>query len=513
MSSPRTVVRRWGNFTVLLVLTSANSLAANWSVSTDITAREIYTDNASLTTAEPRKADFITELTPGITVDGVGPRLNATLRYSPSAIYYARGNGRSQLVNRLTGFGRLEAIENFFFVDAIGNIQQNFLSPFAARPGEDVTATPNRLETRTLGVSPFVRGQVRGAVAYELRNRNTWTTTDNPTVRKVHTTQWRGRIAGPVQLFGWAFEFEDDKIRNQQDLVSRPDQKATLYRGRLYFQPDAGLRLFVSGGREENNYAQQQQKRSYKIYGAGANWRPSPRTEADVEWEHRFFGPAPQARFTHRTRLTAWEASYTRSWTTFQQELLGLRPGDTAALLDSIFAARIADPVQRRTAVEEFMRTTGTPPLLTESLAFFTEQIYLREKLEGSVAFVGARNSVTLSAFAGNRKTLTVDGPAVPEDLFFASRRIRLRGFGAQAAHRLTPFTSVRASGTRTFSRREDPVGPDVRNDFLTLLATHTLSPKTVTFGGLSSSRFASADPAFARQSANAVFVGLHHRF
>src|SRR5688572_27508230 len=102
-----TGAKGWCNGAALLVLTTANAVAANWSVTPDITLRQSYTDNVRLS-ATPGRDDFITQVTPGIRIDGKGPRLTASLRYAPSAIFYADNSEANDIANRLNGFARLE---------------------------------------------------------------------------------------------------------------------------------------------------------------------------------------------------------------------------------------------------------------------------------------------------------------------------------------------------------------------------------------------------------------------
>jgi uncharacterized protein (PEP-CTERM system associated) len=492
------------------MLATSSAGAANWTVIPDITLRETYTDNAFLASA-PGRHDFVTQVTPGIRVDGRSPRLTANLSYAPTALFYAHNSSANNIANRLNAFGRLEAVEKFFYVEANGNISQNYISPFAAQPNDLITITPNRVETRTFGVSPYVRGQFHGEVNYELRNRNTWTSTNNSALGNFHTTQWAARVASPVRRFGWTVEYDNTDIRYDVTPL-RLDQESRLYRGRLHFQPDIGLRLSAIAGREQNNYIVQE-KRSYRIYGAGLSWKPGPRTAADLEWERRYFGPSGFARLNHRTRLTAWNVSYSRNASTFQQELLRLPPGNTAALLDAIFAARIPDPNERRTAVEQFTRANGTPPFLANSLAFYTPRIFLREALDASFGILGTRNSITFSAFRSESTSLSSDAGTSLSDAFLTASKIGQRGFSVRADHKLTPFTSVGASGTRSLSRQEQPAGPDVRNDYATLTLNHTVSPKTTTFAGVSVTRFVSNAGSVAAQNANTAFAGLNHRF
>jgi uncharacterized protein (PEP-CTERM system associated) len=489
---------------------AANIPAANWTVRPEITLRETYTDNAFLGLGTPR-SDWVTEVTPGIRIDGRSPRLTANLSYAPSALFYARNSEANDVINNLDAFGRLEAVERFFFVEAAANISQSFLTPFAPQPGEIAIATQNRVENRTLSLSPYVRFEGRD-LEYELRNRNTWTT-NSTDLGDIRTRRWTGHVGSPVRRFGWALEFDASDISRYNLLIPRPDDKARLYRARLYYQPDPAWRLSASAGAEENNYILNQTQQT-TIYGAALAWRPSARTSADLEYENRFFGPSRLARFDHRTRLTAWRVTYSRNTSTYQEELLRLPPGSTTALLDSVFAANIPDPDQRRAAVEQFMRSSGTPASLANPLAFYTQRVYVREGVEASVALLGKRNSITFTAFAAESSDIAADALGLPSDALLLSRRIKQRGFGAYAQHRLTPSTSIGANASRSWSRQEQPADFETRNEYFNVMLNHTVSPKTTTFAGVSVSRFESEDPGFIpTQDANSVFVGLNHRF
>ena len=502
---------RYAAIAVLLLTSvpSPDAGAARWIIVPEITVRETYTNNAS-PGAEGTHADFVTDVSPGIRLAGTGARFRAQLDYQAHVLLYLRSSAEDNLANFLSASGTIEAVEKLFFVDASALVNQNFISPLGIQPAELSAATSNRIETRVFSVSPYVRGQVGQAFSYELRNRNSWTSADSDLLANSQTTLWNGRVASPIRLFGWALEYEQSRVVYNE--VPRPEQNSRLYRGRLYWQPSGEWRLFVSGGREQNDYSQQQ-TRSYDIYGGGLSWRPGPRTSADLEWERRFFGPSPRARLFHRTRLTAWTLDYSRDISNFPQELLRLRPGNTAALLDAIFTARIPDPLQRQAAVERFLRASGTPAFLANSQAFYTQEIFLRDGLEAWMAIIGARNSTTFTAFASKSTRISDTPGSVFPDAFLLAERIRQRGFGVRFNHQLAPFTSAGAGATRTFSRQEIPTTRDSRNDSFTVSVDHTLSPKTRAFAGLSWTNFSSADTASGNLDATSIFVGFNHRF
>jgi uncharacterized protein (PEP-CTERM system associated) len=506
-----TDTKQWRAWGVLVVLSATNVGAANWVVTPDIRLRETYTDNVFIGTAE-RRHDFVTEATPGIRIDGRSPRLTATFDYRPSAVLYADNKEQNDVFNNLSAFGKLDVAERFF-VEAAANINQTFVSPFGPQPPELVTFTQNRVETRSFLLSPYVRGDLRSGHEYELRNTNAWTRTGDEDLGEFRTRRWNGRFASPVRLFGWAVEYYDDDFEQETATRRTPDQESKLFRARLHFQPTPVWRFSASAGREENNFVREDELQREDIYGLGVAWRPGPRTNLEVQYEHRFFGDAPLVRFSHRTRLTAWELSYSRDTTNFQEEVLRLPPGNVAGLVDSVFAARIPDPVQRRTAVQEFLRVSGIPPFLTTPVSFFTQGVYLRESFNASVGILGVRNSITFTAYYSENEKLSSEAAVVPDDAFQIADRFTQQGFGARFDHKITPVTTLALSATRTYARHEDPVSFDSRTDYVALAVNRTVTPKTIVFAGVSVTHFESDDTGPDNQDANSIFVGLQHRF
>lgn len=500
-----------GALLVAMLLGPGGGLLAQtraWTITPSIGLRGTYTDNASLA-ATPERGEFVTDIYPSISINTRGRRFNANASYTAHALFYAREREQDRLANLLSGSANLEAIERFFFVDGTANVNQSYLSPFAPRPTDITTVTTNRIETRTFSLSPYVRSRTAGGYTYEVRNRNTWTSTDNSILPKIHTREWSSSLASPIRLFGWSVDANKTNISYDDPLSSRPERDSSIARGHVFFQPQSSLRLSATAGRESNNFIAQEE-RSNSTYGYGALWRPTPRTSTQLDWERRFFGVSKLASFEHRTPLTAWNASYSKSASTYQQELLRLPPGNTAELLDAIFRARIPDPVQRAQAVDQFLRTTGTPGFLSNSLAFFSEQVFLLERLQGSFAILGVRNSITFTAFRARSTALTEPPPGLPEAFLASGSRVKQRGFGAAVNHRLTGFTSLGVSANRMFAEEEES-GTESRNDYLTLNLNHSVSPKTDTFAGLSYTRF---EPIGAPASnARMVFAGLQHRF
>ena len=508
-------VSRWQVALVIaMLLTSGPESRAqlrSWSVVPSIGLRGTYTDNA-LFVAAPEHGDFVTSISPGISINGQGPRLTANLAYTGNLLFYSNSSEQNRLANTLNGSANFKAIENFLFLDANANISQSYISPFGARPSDITTAAANRTETRSLSLSPYIRSTTPGGYSYEARYRNTLTTTDTSSLADVYTETVSSNIASPIDRFGWSLDGNRTKIHYAySDETRRPDSRSSIIRGRFYYQPDTAVRLWLTAGNESNNYVLQQEQ-SYSIYGYGALWKPTPTTTAQYSWERRFFGPAPFASFEHRTPLSAWTLTYSKDVSSYQQQLFAVPPGDTTALLDTIFSARITDPARRQQAVQQFMQANGTPAFLANSLAFYTQQVFLRERLQGSFAILGARNSITFTAFAANDASVSTPPPGLPADVFAAfNSHIKQKGYGANATHQISGLTALTGSATRTNADTEE-TSVRSKNDFYSLSLTHRISPKTDTFAGLSYQTFES-DVVAATSRSRSVYAGLYHSF
>lgn len=498
-------------FLALLALLGANgtALAGKWTVTKDISAIESYTDNASLI-APPTGGEFVTQVTPGIHVHGEGARFTGNLDYTPSFVFYSRNASQNQVINSLNANGTLEAINNFFYVDAFGNITQTFVSPFAPQPTNLTNFTSNRIQGRSYGISPYVRGFVGNAFDYELRYRSTWRTTNDAALPSERTTEWIGHAASPIRLFGWALDYNASTIGystySSQNLNSR------LGRATLYYQPSLTLRLSVDGGREENNYSSFQ-TRSNSIYGGGLSWRPNPRTSADLDFEHRYFGAYRLVSLRHRTRLTDWLLTYSRNASNYPQ-LANSPLISVSSLLDTILSTQIPDPAQRQLAVQQFLLANGIPADLPISLSFFTQQIVVQQQLEARFGILGRLSSVFFTAIRTKTSPITSNfTPGVPDAFLSSQSPITQRGFGVNASRKLTVNTSISASAYQFYAQQDTPSGLESRSNTYTLTLTHTLSPRTTTFGGLYYTHFTTLGSGGSSSDSRSIMVGLHHTF
>lgn len=491
---------------VALVALPGPLAAAKWTIEPSIRAQESYTDNVFL--SSDKQGDLITEISPGIGLHGRGDRLKVDAFYTLQTLTYLDNSSQSTVRNYLNSFATLEALENFFFIDADASISQQFQSPFGPSPSDGVGVTENQYETRTVGLSPYVKGKLASDITYDARYRASWNTSDSSDLSNSETTQWTGRLASPVRLFGWAAEYDQSTtdFSNQGRAYD-----SEIYRGRLFFQPVSTLRLQAIGGYEENNYDVSEY--SGNTYGAGFNWAPSSRNSIEAQWEERFFGPSYLVNAQHRTRRTTWSVNYSRNVSTTPQEVLRLPAGNIAAFLNTALTPKFPDEAQRIAAIQDFLFTTGLSPFLTNSRAFYTEQVFLQERLSVSAALLGRRNLVSFTLYWLESEVLSQPLSIALIDSFATNDRFEQQGAALSWNHRFSGQMALNGILSRSYTTRLEPATGDSVDDSMRVTLTHTLSPKTNVSAGLTFSRFTSDLTGFDDYDAATIFAGMTHRF
>jgi len=433
-----------------------------FSIVPSVGITETLTDNSQLT-SNSKQWDLVSQITPGIHIDGRGGRVKGFFDYTLTGIAYARHSGSNEFQNTLNSLVNVEAVENRAFIDLTANISQQSISAYGTRSADNSLINSNRSEVRTLGVSPNLRGRLFGLADYEARWTQNWSrnsTTDSANYDSSLATLKVTGDAGP-RLLNWSADASH--VAYSYDVGRRTVDD--IIRGILYVTPEPQLRLSLIAGRESTNIASVE-KETNNTPGFG------------VDWYHSL-------SFTHRTPRTVWKFSDSQDVTAgFGQPVAGTQ-GTAYDLLFTQFASIQPDPAQRADLVNAFLRANGISPtaqLFTGSLS----SAPLRERRqELSFALLGVRDTITFGASQtqGSRLDTTL---TIPDD-FANGNIVKTRGFSIAASHRLTPTAALnvvgsmdRTSGSTTAQSSElrsisvywlDRLGP---NGTISLSARHS---------------------------------------
>ncbi|GHU07679.1 hypothetical protein FACS1894158_16230 [Betaproteobacteria bacterium] len=465
-------------FTAALGMIPSSALAGEWQIVPSVSVNETVTDNVGLD-KHHRKSDWITDITPGINITGRGDRVDLSLDYQLHGLYYAKDSSRNNFQNSLDARGTLEALENFFFIDASAMISQQNLSAFggSANSSVDTNDSRNTAETATYEISPYFKGVLGTSTEYLLRYNLSKTTSDESDSRDTKTRRLVGRLASTkdFSLFGWSLDASSQK----DDFENGRSTESDIVRGMLTYRFAPQFRASLIGGRESNDYTSLD-KESHTIKGAGFEWSPTERTLLAASYEDRFFGSSNSFTFTHRTAGTVWKYSQTKDVYTSTDQSSG-SVGTYFGLLDSMFSSAIPDPVARTAFVNAMLQSSGISPNASLQGGYLTTGVTLKKNQELSLALVGARNTVTFAATRSENQDIskgTGSGWFQGTD-FEGLDNVRQTGASINWSHQLSGLSTLTGSASRLKSKGSGNSSAHTDETMYTLNFVTQLGPKT----------------------------------
>lgn len=496
-------------FAAALALVPGLAAADQWRLEPGVRGTITYTDNVGLSAPGTENSSAIISVAPRIGFTGRGSRYSVNGSYELSANYYTSAGRSDSYYSNMNLFGNVEAIERFFYVDGGINILQNFFSPLGPITIDNSLDTGNRVTTYVYRLNPYLQGTFGRDTNYLLRWNNTWTDYSRSGLRESYISEIIGSVgrpAGVERRLGWAVEYNGTyyKYNNQEPFDIQ------VGRAILSYQLTPELQVSGRGGYESNNLSLNPY--SDWIYGAGLDWRPTARTSVNGYWENRFFGDSFSANIQHRHRLVGLRLTGSRDVTTSTQQLQ-LGTGLVFDVVDAAFTSRFPDPVQRQQAVLQFLQQTSLPLFLTQPIAFYSNQVLLRERVEAAVSLNGARNSVVLTVYWTDQEPITGAGTAL--DPFLATTQsYEQRGASLNYTYRLTGSSDVSLLALRNHTKFRTTATPG-ETDYTILRALYTkrLSPRTSWFAGV---RYQWQDPSnasFSEYREAAVYGGIDYTY
>ncbi len=151
------------------LLLSPCSDAAEWKVLPRLSLFETYSDNLGLTSTGRKTDDFVTQINPGIVVNGVGRRFSLDVNYMMNNLIYAESSNLNRMQHQLGARATTELLEDLFFVDGRATIAQQNISLLGPQSFDNVNVTGNRANVTTFSISPYLRHRFQDFASGELR--------------------------------------------------------------------------------------------------------------------------------------------------------------------------------------------------------------------------------------------------------------------------------------------------------------------------------------------------------
>jgi len=476
-------------------------------VEPNITSSLIWSDNTTLGLSDTPKSDFIIDLRPSLRLTAGGPnlRLNGTVGFD--SVSYANGTQPNDTAPSADLSLNAVLAQRLLFLDAAVRSFESTADLFGTSTGAGTTT--NRYTTMQYALSPYLDRELSDGVHLTMRSDNTWTASHGDGAPNDDGYYGRHAAAFTVQPrpLGMGLEAEHTvtKYRESPESLNR-DQ----VRGLLSASYDARFQVALVAGRERYRVAVGLPEQSHSIYGVRFAWTPSDRTKLETAVERRFFGTGWEAAFTHRSPFIAWNLTSMRQVSSYAERLFSAPAGsNVAGLLDAAFMTRFPDPTERAHAVQDFLAQRGLPANVSTAVNVFSDRVDLYNALTGSVAYIGPRDSATLTVFRSRVETLPGLDP-IFSILFPADYRDA--GWAVNWSHRLTQqaalVTTYRHSDIEGFNAN---AGERTKQDLTQLEWNQSLSPQTSGQVGLRYRVFDSTVNHDGHESA--AYVGLRHRF
>jgi len=510
---------RSGNSPVRTLIAAVGALIAvapvnaqTWRVEPSIGVESTLTDNVDLAPAGSRRADWVNQLTPGVRFSESSAHTKLAGSITLPVLLYARTSENDYLAPQVNITGTFEALDRFLFIDAAVSVSQQYASPFGPRPTSLVNATTNRYTAQNYAVSPYIRGASASGLDYELRQRSTWSDaaglSSGIDTNRSYTSEIAGHVIQQATPAGWALEY----YRSDLNYVARSTESTQIGRGRLVYQMDFATRISAIAGYEDNHFFLSDEHGT--VYGAAIEWHPTDRTGVNAQYEHRFFGASYAISLDHRTPLTVASIRAARDLSNYPQQL-GTLPGgaDIQVLLNTLFAGRIADPAQRQTLIDQFIRERGLPGQLTGPLPMFAQQFTLLESVTGTFGILGARNSIFFSAFRSRNAPLPGTESLALSNLFSALSNNTQIGSNVIWTHQLEPNLSLSVNANWSRTTDDTDAGAVSRQFALTAALSRPLSPRMSVHGGARFQRGLGDANALDSYREFALFAGLTYSF
>jgi uncharacterized protein (PEP-CTERM system associated) len=397
---------------------------------------ETYSDNIRLGRVSngSGSGDFVSQVNPGLSINGLGPRANLKLDYTMNNLFYVEHSNLTRTRHQLNAIGTAELIEDLFFVDGRASMRQQNLSLTGPQSLDNVNATGNRTDVRTYSISPYLRHRFSDFASTELRYNYNKVTSDTMALFNSQGTGYSFALNSGTSFrtLGWGVNYSNQAIDFER---TNRHVEFERYIGTLRYRVSRQLGLIATGGYEKNSFISIRGSPSSPTWTIGFAWEPTERTSIALSGGQRFFGDTYSGNATHRTRLTAWEVRYDEGLTTFNQQAQAGSMYSMGGALGQLLGAQ--NPNLGQDAAQQnagAILGQGGAGAFANPNNFLTNRLFLQKRFQASVAMNGTRNTVTFRVFNMTRRAFSPEsvdiGLGNPADLSLLNHTRQTGGNG-----------------------------------------------------------------------------------
>ncbi|MEO8837727.1 MAG: TIGR03016 family PEP-CTERM system-associated outer membrane protein [Herbaspirillum sp.] len=423
---------------------TTDALAADWLVTPTLRLGESYTDNVRLAPAGKEESDFISSVSPGLSVTGNGQGLKFKANYDYQYLYYAN-NSQGKGYHHLDATTKVTLARDWLFFDGAASIGQQPISAFGTQTTSNYNLADNQTTVKTFTASPYLRHDFNGWATSELRytHQSLGTGSDTLSSSSSDSLGWNINSDPSFRQLAWGLN-----ARAQQNRMARTESiSSSTAGGNLRYMVTPQFYLTATAGYDKYDYisAPGASNPSGKYYTGGFSWSPTNRTNISASAGKKFYGNTYSLSSSVRSRATLLRLSYDESIMTTQSQFALNMLNSTSQYLNDLFRTAIPDDTQRQLAVDQFILSNGLPATLSQPVSYLTNQFFLQKSLTASVAITGARNTLLFNAFNIKQNLQSNDASGIQPG-FTSVGNLNQLGFNATWNLRITPLTTTTVS-------------------------------------------------------------------
>ncbi len=441
---------RWQALLIAMLPVAFPSQAEDWKITPAISVGEMYSDNINLANSGQKFSDYVTTITPGISVHSTGGRVSSNISYSLQNVYYANRSYLDNTYQLLDATGNAKLIDKTLFMDAGASIHQQPISLIGSIGVDNTSATGNLANVTTTRLSPYLIDRFDSLATADARYThqtmsyseaelssiagNRVGTLSNSTSDQILLSLKSG---ADFNNFLWELNLSDSRV----GYTYLPAVTLAQYSANMGYLITPHFKTTLTAGYEDDSYVYIGQKPQNTFWNIGFAWSPSIRTKLAVAEGERYFGKTHSINFSHYTRLISWSTTYGQDVTTniLQQTI------PPATTLEQLLMAQIPDPLVRQQTVQSILASLGSQSsIFAQNIT--TNQVYLVKSFSNTLTIILPRNVFLLTIF--NSKT---DSLQQGFNSFYSGSAINytnVNQYGGSASwnNQLTPVLSTNMS-------------------------------------------------------------------
>ena len=382
-----------------IIVYSTGVAAGDWSIVPRFSLGETYSDNVQLDSFNERD-DFVTRATPGVSVRGVGRRVEMNVDYNLQSLTYANNSRLNNINHQLQSDASVELFRHNVFFDADALMYQALISNTGRISNRNFRASGNRASVLSYGFGPRV--EYRFGSWAELDGRFEYTATEgdgrggSSSAGSGSGTNLTARLSSGRRFSRTSWGLSGSRRRyNSENRTSGGSSREDVTAD-LSVAINRYFRINSSVGYQDNNSRGGGRNGKGMTWSMGGTVTIGRRGSVTGAFNHRPFGDTKTFSFDYRRRHFSVSGTYTEELRTTSEQLRAQR---LVALTDP-FGEPIFDP---NNAVDIDL------PLGTLS---FTDELYLSRDFHATVGYVQRRDTFTATVFRSEREQ---DSRSTPE--------------------------------------------------------------------------------------------------